>query len=108
MPPVQDPAAPLTAGPVEDVRSRAIESYVIRRGLRARTEAAAEARRQLEALPPGLLAVTPIVGTAVEGKVEVPIVAVTFANTAGTPYPVANLQRQLFDGPWPTGTMSEH
>lgn len=108
MPPVQDPAAPAPAEAVEDVQSHAIESYLVQRGLRARTEAAAAARRQHEALPPELEAVVPLVGAAVEGTVEVPIVAMTFANTPGTPYPVAELQQQLFTGPWPTGTMSDH
>ncbi len=108
MPPVQDVGASPADATGEDVRTLAVESYIVRRGLRARTEAAAAARRQLSALPPGLRAVAPIVGTAVAGNVEIPIVAVTFSDTSGSPYLVADLQRQLFDGPWPTGTMTEH
>ena len=56
----------------------------------------------------GLRAVVPIVGTAVAGAVEVPIATVQFSNTLSPPYPVADLQQALFDGPSPTGTMSEH
>ena len=106
MPPPQSPEPP--AENLDDVRTRSIEAYLIRRGLKSRTEAAQLARQRLADLPPGLLAVTPIVGTAVAGAVEIPIVTLTFGNMPSAPYPVAELQRQLFDGPSPTGTMSEH
>ena len=108
MPPPQSPEPPAPAESLDDVRTRSIEAYLIRRGLKTRTEAARLARQRLENLPPGLLAVTPIVGTAVAGAVEIPIVTLTFGNMPSPPYPVADLQRQLFDGPSPTGTMSEH
>jgi M6 family metalloprotease-like protein len=107
MPPPQSPQAP-PADTLADVRTEAIEAYVVRRGLRTRTEAAQSARRRIESLPPGLRAVAPIVGTAVAGAVEVPIAMVRFSNTLSPPYPVADLQQALFDGPSPTGTMSEH
>jgi hypothetical protein len=106
--PPQSPDAPAPADTLEDVRTEAIEAYVVRRGLRTRTEAAQSARRRIESLPPGLRAVTPIVGTAVAGAVEVPIATVRFSNTLTPPYPVADLRQALFDGPSPTGTMSEH
>ena len=66
MPPPQSPQAP-PADTLADVRTEAIEAYVVRRGLRTRTEAAQSARRRIESLPPGLRAVAPIVGTAVAG-----------------------------------------
>lgn len=93
---------------VDDVRSRSIDAYVVSRGLRTRTEAARAVRQRLEDLAPDLRAVVPIVGTAVSGRVEVPIVTVRFANTPAAPYPVADLQRQLFDGEPPVRTMSAH
>jgi M6 family metalloprotease-like protein len=108
MPPPRSPEPPAPGEALDDVRTRSIEAYVIRRGLRTRTEAARLARQTFAALPPGLLAVVPIVGTAVAGAVEIPIVTLTFANRPSAPYPVADLQQQLFDGPSPTGTMSEH
>jgi M6 family metalloprotease-like protein len=101
-------AAPQTAPLLEDVRSEAIDSYVVQRGLRARAEAAELSRRRLESLPPDIALAAPIVGTAVAGLVEVPIVTVKFSDTAADPYPIADLQKELFDGPWPTGTMSDH
>ncbi|MCH8306052.1 MAG: M6 family metalloprotease domain-containing protein [Candidatus Marinimicrobia bacterium] len=36
-----------------------------------------------------------------------PVVAGNFSDTPGDRYPIGNLQRELFDGPWPTGTMKE-
>ncbi|MCH7727222.1 MAG: M6 family metalloprotease domain-containing protein, partial [Planctomycetes bacterium] len=46
-------------------------------------------------------------GIAVAGSRSIPVLTGTYANTPGNPYPVANLQQELFDGPWPTGTMTE-
>lgn len=99
------------AGPANDrdAVTHAIESYVVERGLRPRVEAARLARQQLaERIPGGPQLVDPIVGPVVEGTVEIPVIATLFSDTASEPYPVADLQQQLFDGPWPTGTMAEH
>jgi len=46
--------------------------------------------------------------TAVTGTAQVPLFVVKFSNTGADPYPSGNLQTELFDGPWPTGTMSEY
>jgi M6 family metalloprotease-like protein len=43
---------------------------------------------------------------AVSGTVSVPVFMAMYANTGSAPYPVANLQTELFNGPWPTGTMT--
>jgi M6 family metalloprotease-like protein len=47
-------------------------------------------------------------GTVVSGTRAVPVLLATFNNTASDPYPSGNLQTELFDGPWPTGTMTEY
>ena len=47
-------------------------------------------------------------GTAVAGTRSIPVLPVTFSNTTSEPFPTANLQRELFDGPWPTGTMTDY
>lgn len=47
-------------------------------------------------------------GVAVSGVKSVPVLLAKFGNTGADPYPPANLQRQLFDGPWPTGTMADY
>ncbi len=47
-------------------------------------------------------------GVAVSGVKSVPVLLAKFRNTGADPYPPANLQRQLFDGPWPTGTMADY
>lgn len=46
-------------------------------------------------------------GVVIAGSRSIPVLTGTYANTASNPYPVANLQQELFDGPWPTGTMTE-
>ena len=108
MPPAQDFAAPAPAraGRRADQGDRGLSGASRPEGPdRSGRGSPAAASRRFRRVS---CAVPPIVGTAVEGTVEVPIVTVTFSNTPGSPYPVADLQRQLFDGPWPTGTMSEH
>ena len=85
MPPPQSPQPRAPAETLEDVRTEAIEAYVVRRGLKTRTEAAQTARQRIEDLPPEVRAVIPIVGTAVAGAVEVPIATVQFSNTPGAP-----------------------
>jgi len=44
----------------------------------------------------------------VSGTVEIPVLLVSFANTPKAPVEVAQYQQQLFDGPWPTGTLTEY
>jgi M6 family metalloprotease-like protein len=46
-------------------------------------------------------------GTAVSGTTHVPVFMVKFLNTGANPYPSSNLQTELFDGPWATGTMND-
>jgi M6 family metalloprotease-like protein len=49
----------------------------------------------------------PLGPTRVEGTKRIPVVTIRFKNTAAPPFPVARLQQELFDGPWPTGTMKQ-
>ncbi|WP_114431313.1 M6 family metalloprotease domain-containing protein [Phyllobacterium bourgognense] len=107
-PPPPEPGMPVAGEGLQDVRTQSIESFSVRRGLRPRVQAAQMSRQRIVNLPPGLAMVAPIVGSSVEGSVEVPIIAIQFSNTAGPPYPAANLQAELFDGPWPSGTMGDH
>ncbi|HEY0684052.1 MAG TPA: M6 family metalloprotease domain-containing protein [Steroidobacter sp.] len=44
----------------------------------------------------------------VNGRREVPVITIKFAEHGKPPYPATNLQTQLFDGPWPTGTMRDY
>lgn len=44
---------------------------------------------------------------SVSGTISVPVFLAKYANTGAAPYPAADLQQELFDGPWPTGTMTE-
>ena len=92
---------------LEDVRTISIHTYMVRRGLKNRALAAQLARQRLENLPPNVAEVAPITGTAVAGSVGIPVITVKFKDTPSSPYPVSNLQHELFDGPWPTGTMSD-
>ncbi|RWQ31001.1 MAG: M6 family metalloprotease domain-containing protein [Mesorhizobium sp.] len=106
--PPAESAAPETTQALEDVRTKAIDSYVVRRGLKSRTEAARAVRRYIENLPPGIALAAPVVReSAVTGSADVPILLVKFTDISGDPYPPGALQTQLFDGPWPSGTMSD-
>ncbi|MFN7925401.1 MAG: M6 family metalloprotease domain-containing protein [Bryobacteraceae bacterium] len=46
-------------------------------------------------------------GTIIEGTRQIPVLAVKFKNTGSDPFPIANLQKELFDGPWSPGTMTD-
>ncbi|MCA9772690.1 MAG: M6 family metalloprotease domain-containing protein, partial [Myxococcales bacterium] len=78
-----------------------IRSEPVRHGFLARVRAAKVAR---EAVERGDKAFG---GTVVQGTVAAPVVTTTFSNV-GAPYAAANLQQMLFNGPWPTGTMTEY
>jgi M6 family metalloprotease-like protein len=43
----------------------------------------------------------------VAGTIQVPVIAVTYADTLADPYPTSDLQAKLFDGPNPTGTVTD-
>jgi M6 family metalloprotease-like protein len=93
----------------DDVRNQAIDAYVVRRGLRTRVELAQTTRRRMQNLPLGIELAVPIIApTAVTGSVEVPIVLMKFSDTSSNPFPSSDLQIELFDGPWSSGTMSDH
>jgi hypothetical protein len=47
-------------------------------------------------------------GIVVSGTKSIPVLTAQFNNTRADPYPVADLQKELFDGPWSTGTMTEY
>lgn len=47
-------------------------------------------------------------GTSITGTKSIPVMPFLYANSGAAPYPAANLQQQLFDGPWPTGTMADY
>ncbi len=47
-------------------------------------------------------------GVAITGSRSIPVLTVKFNNTPADPYAPANLQQELFDGPWPTGTMTDY
>ena len=45
---------------------------------------------------------------AVTGVLDVPVFCFGFKNVALPANTVENLQKELFDGPWPTGTLSDY
>ncbi len=47
-------------------------------------------------------------GTRVTGSGQVPVFPVLFANTESEPFTPAEIQTQLFDGPYPTGTLKDY
>jgi len=46
-------------------------------------------------------------GAQVSGRRFIPVLMGKYSNTASDPFPISDLQRELFDGPFPTGTMTE-
>ena len=46
--------------------------------------------------------------TAVTGTVRVPVLLGVYSNTGSAPIPASTLQKELFDGPWETGTMQDY
>ena len=87
-------------------------NYATRRGLKGMTQRALAARqivRSLRGVDPQILAASPFLReTAVAGRRNIPVLMALFANTDPPPYEVDRLQRELFDGPWPTGTMTSY
>lgn len=76
--------------------------FQFRRAWLAETDRAAERRRLRDI---GLLDAA---AAAVSGTRYVPVIAGKFANTGADPYSPAQLQDQLFDGPNPTGTVTDY
>jgi M6 family metalloprotease-like protein len=87
-------------------------NYTTRRGLKGMAERALAARqiaRSLRGVDPQILAASPFLReTAVTGRRNIPVLTALFANTDAPPYDVANLQRELFDGPWRSGTLTSY
>jgi M6 family metalloprotease-like protein len=46
--------------------------------------------------------------TALSGTMRIPVIGGLYSDFSGQPQDLARLQTELFDGPWPTGTMSEY
>jgi M6 family metalloprotease-like protein len=46
-------------------------------------------------------------GTLINGHRSIPVIALKYQDTAQDPYPVSNLQQELFGASWPSGTMSD-
>jgi M6 family metalloprotease-like protein len=110
--------ASATESPAPDASQTGFElpqkfrNYTTRRGLTGMTQRALAARkivRSLRGVDAQILAASPLLReTAVSGRRNIPVLMATFANTEAEPYDVADLQRQLFDGPWRTGTMTSY
>jgi M6 family metalloprotease-like protein len=92
----------------ELVRGHSREGYTTRRGLKNTTRMAAENRLNLRTGRLNFFAAQASAGLQVRGSRFIPVFPVRFSNTAAAPFAIANLQQQLFDGPWPTGTMSDY
>ncbi|HEX6376559.1 MAG TPA: M6 family metalloprotease domain-containing protein [Allosphingosinicella sp.] len=90
------------------VVGREREGYVTRRGLKNLTATVARNRLNVRAGRVNFFVAEAAGGLQIRGTRFVPVLPVIYRNTAAEPYAVANLQRQLFDGPWPSGTMSDY
>lgn len=89
-------------------RGHARDGYVTRRGLKNVTRSAAANRLNVRRGRLNIFAAEASGGLQVRGSRFVPVFPVRYANTGADPFAIADLQRQLFDGPWPTGTMTDY
>jgi M6 family metalloprotease-like protein len=72
---------------------------------------AARVRRNREDLAAGRITAAEAAargGTSVTGTYAFPVFPFTYANTGAPPHPPGDIADQLFDGPWPTGTLAEY
>lgn len=83
-------------------------AFTFRNALIGQVKRIQRVRAQAAASPMSEEAAAAAGGIAVEGNRLIPVLPVRFRNTSAEPYPVANLQRELFDGPFPTGTMRDY
>jgi M6 family metalloprotease-like protein len=96
---------------IHDIMQRNPEAFRFKRSLIQRTDRIRENRRLLER---GLLNVEGKTPDEVQdlitvsGTVKVPVFLGKYTDTGANPYPRTDLQTELFDGPWPTGTMTEY
>ncbi|MCA9772775.1 MAG: M6 family metalloprotease domain-containing protein, partial [Myxococcales bacterium] len=98
----QPPAPGVEMDPETRERLGEINRASVLHGLLPKVRAAAGARAaeaQGRKVAPGT--------KAVAGTTAVPVILVKYANTPADPYPNADLQTELFDGPWATGTMAD-
>lgn len=56
----------------------------------------------------GLLPLSSGAEMAISGNQSIPVLLGKFSNTGADPCSAATLQRQLFTGPWPTGTLTQY
>lgn len=106
------PISPEGGGPLPEVARRIMRetpgAYDFAHAWKQQPERARENRRLLEQ---GLLRGTPeqlARMTAVSGVRKVPIFLAKYDDTGSDPIARGDLQQELFDGPWPTGTMTEY
>lgn len=105
------PVSPKNGGGLPDVyfemKERYPDAFETRRGYRNWVE---RIERNRTLLQQGKLDGTPeelARKTAVSGTRRVPVMLGQFSDTGSAPVDRADLQQELFDGPWPTGTMTE-
>lgn len=106
------PVSPAGGGPLPEAALRLLRedptAFNFERAWTKHPERARENRRLLEQ---GLLRGSPedlARMTAVSGVRKVPIFLAEYSDTPSAPIDRGDLQQQLFDGPWPTGTMTEY
>jgi M6 family metalloprotease-like protein len=107
------PPAEATVPPARGVRfpdayrerlRRDPRAFTYRRALQPMAQRVRQARLKVYASG---AAAAPAPGVAVEGRQSIPVLSLKFRDTGTDPIDVRQLQTQLFDGPWPTGTMTE-
>jgi M6 family metalloprotease-like protein len=84
------------------------QSYQFKRAYLGLTRRVIANRMMLQRGLMGVAEAEEMGGTAVTGTKDIPVLTGLFANTGSAPYAVSNLQTELFDGPWASGTMSDY
>ena len=101
------PPAPGRKWPSREFAQR-LRSFQYNRSFRQLTRRIQENRAAVQRGELTLSAAAAAGGTTISGTKSIPVLLGTFNNTSSNPYPHGNLQTELFDGPWPTGTMTDY
>jgi M6 family metalloprotease-like protein len=98
------PASRTDDSPLPPHIAQRLRDLTTKRGLINLTRAVRSNQSIMRLNPQGA---PPVGGTEIQGRRLIPVLMGTFSNTPNDPYPIADLQRELFDGPSSTGTMTD-
>ena len=102
-----EPPRPGVSWPTGDLADR-LRNFTTNREYSRLAQQATRNRAQLAAGLVSFFQVSQTGGTLIKGKKYIPVLLMKFADTPNDPFNRAQLQQELFDGPWPSGTMNDY